>query len=174
MMYDYVNTKPPLNEETLSEYGIIEHGWLKDQASKVHKYISRKKNELGKWIYTYKQEKAEKDARKAKKQWNEKGRKKVYKKRKSQIRQARVNADRAYRTDSEKQYKVRQKQVKAARKNAHDINTEKKKQQHYSAFESYYARKGNILEGKKTAYDKRTRAKRMSGAYNRRPGKGRK
>ena len=53
-MYDYVTTKPELNEETLSEFGItIQHGYLKDAAAKVHKYISRKKNAAGKWIYTY-------------------------------------------------------------------------------------------------------------------------
>ena len=32
----------------------IEHGWLKDQAAKVHKYIKRWKNAAGKWVYQYK------------------------------------------------------------------------------------------------------------------------
>lgn len=32
----------------------IEHGWLKDQASKVHKYISRWRGKNGKWYYSYK------------------------------------------------------------------------------------------------------------------------
>lgn len=31
----------------------IEHGWLKDQAAKVHKYIKRWKNKAGKWVYQY-------------------------------------------------------------------------------------------------------------------------
>lgn len=34
----------------------IEHGWLKDQAAKVHKYISRWRGKNGKWYYRYKQE----------------------------------------------------------------------------------------------------------------------
>lgn len=32
----------------------IEHGWLKDQAAKVHKYISRWRGKNGKWYYSYK------------------------------------------------------------------------------------------------------------------------
>lgn len=32
----------------------IEHGWLKDQAAKVHKYIKRWRNKAGKWVYQYK------------------------------------------------------------------------------------------------------------------------
>lgn len=36
----------------------IEHGWLKDQAAKVHKYIKRWKNEAGKWVYQYKKPKS--------------------------------------------------------------------------------------------------------------------
>lgn len=31
----------------------IEHGWLKDQAAKVHKYIKRWRNDAGKWVYKY-------------------------------------------------------------------------------------------------------------------------
>ena len=31
----------------------IEHGYLKDQAAKVHKYIKRWKNKAGKWVYQY-------------------------------------------------------------------------------------------------------------------------
>ena len=58
-MYDYVTTKPELNEETLSEFGItIQHGYLKDAAAKVHKYIKRWKNEAGKWVYQYKKPKS--------------------------------------------------------------------------------------------------------------------
>jgi len=34
----------------------IEHGWLKDQAAKVHKYIKRWRNKAGKWVYQYKNE----------------------------------------------------------------------------------------------------------------------
>ena len=29
----------------------IQHGWLKDQAAKVHKYISRWRGKNGKWYY---------------------------------------------------------------------------------------------------------------------------
>lgn len=36
----------------------IEHGLLKDQAAKVHKYIKRWKNEAGKWVYQYKKPKS--------------------------------------------------------------------------------------------------------------------
>jgi hypothetical protein len=32
----------------------IEHGWAKDAAAKVHKYIERWKNAAGKWVYRYK------------------------------------------------------------------------------------------------------------------------
>ena len=32
----------------------IEHGWLKDQAAKVHKYIERWRGKNGKWYYSYK------------------------------------------------------------------------------------------------------------------------
>ena len=32
----------------------IEHGWLKDQAAKTHKYIKRWRNKAGKWVYQYK------------------------------------------------------------------------------------------------------------------------
>lgn len=35
----------------------IEHGWLKDQAAKVHKYIKRWRNKAGKWVYEYKEAK---------------------------------------------------------------------------------------------------------------------
>lgn len=34
----------------------IEHGWLKDQAAKVHKYIERWRGKNGKWYYRYKSE----------------------------------------------------------------------------------------------------------------------
>ena len=37
---------------------IIQHGWLKDQAAKVHKYIKRWKNDAGKWVYQYKKPKS--------------------------------------------------------------------------------------------------------------------
>ena len=49
MIYDYVNTKPPLDEV----YSELEHGWLKDQAAKVHKYIKRWKTKAGRWAYLY-------------------------------------------------------------------------------------------------------------------------
>lgn len=32
----------------------IEHGWLKDQAAKAHKYIERWRGKNGKWYYRYK------------------------------------------------------------------------------------------------------------------------
>lgn len=57
--------KPPLddlysksfNEE---EKEAIEHGWLKDQAAKVHKYIKRWKSKSGKWVYQYEKKVKEK------------------------------------------------------------------------------------------------------------------
>ena len=51
MIYDGIITKPPMEE-------IIEHGWLKDQAAKVHKYLKRWKNKAGKWVYQYKKPKS--------------------------------------------------------------------------------------------------------------------
>lgn len=48
MIYDYITTKPPLEEV------YMEHGWLKDQAAKAHKYISRWRGKNGKWYYSYK------------------------------------------------------------------------------------------------------------------------
>lgn len=46
MIYDYVNTKPPMEE--------VCHGWLKDAAAKAHKYIDRWRGKNGKWYYSYK------------------------------------------------------------------------------------------------------------------------
>lgn len=37
----------------------IEHGWLKDAAKAVHKYIKRWRNAAGKWVYQYKDSKTE-------------------------------------------------------------------------------------------------------------------
>lgn len=46
MIYDGIINKPPMEE-------IIEHGWVKDAAAKVHKYLKRWKNKAGKWVYQY-------------------------------------------------------------------------------------------------------------------------
>lgn len=61
MIYDYVNTKPPLEEL----YDELEHGWLKDTAnkiknkiSKIHKYISKHRTKDGKWVYVYSKKKS--------------------------------------------------------------------------------------------------------------------
>lgn len=159
MIYDYVNTKPPLNEETLAEYGIIEHGWLKDQAAKAHKYISRWKNAAGKWVYQYKKDKAEKDARKAKRDWIFKGVYKSYKKRKDQIATARDNANTAFRKNTKAQYNIRKNQVKTARKNASDAYKDKIKAASEAAFNSYYARKKKVQQA-------RRKKKRISGGNN--------
>lgn len=35
----------------------IEHGWLKDQAAKAHKYIERHRGKNGKWVYVYRKAK---------------------------------------------------------------------------------------------------------------------
>ena len=158
MIYDYINTKPPLNEELLSEYGIIEHGWLKDQAANVHKYIKRWKNAAGKWVYQYKQDVEKKKARQARKEWIFKGVKKTYKQRKDQISTARDNADTAFRKNAKKQYNIRKKQVKAARKNANDIYEAKKKAAAEAAFNSYYARRKKVEQARKNK-----RKRRMSG-----------
>ena len=108
MIYDYVVTKPPMEE-------IIEHGWAKDASTKVHKYIDRWRGKAGKWYYKYKSSdtgkavqrttgylkgkyfklKAKhkqkiKDEQQA--EWDKKGRKKSYKKRREQISAARTNA----------------------------------------------------------------------------------
>lgn len=41
----------------------IEHGWLKDQAAKVHKYIERWRGKNGKWYYRYKSKAQETEAK---------------------------------------------------------------------------------------------------------------
>lgn len=106
MIYDGVNTKPPI-EELYSDY--LEHGWLKDKA---HKYIDRWKGKNGKWYYRYyhakntvkrfiddrKKKKEEKLKKKQKKDWETKGRKKAYKSRKKDIAAARSNANAAYKS----------------------------------------------------------------------------
>lgn len=51
MIYDGIINKPPMEE-------IIEHGWVKDAAAKVHKYLKRWKNKAGKWVYQYKKPKS--------------------------------------------------------------------------------------------------------------------
>ena len=59
MIYDYVNTKPPL-EEVYSE---LQHGWIQGaftkMANKAHKYIEKYKNEKGKWVYRYYRKKSQ-------------------------------------------------------------------------------------------------------------------
>ena len=125
MIYDYVNTKPPLEEVCL------EHGLLGDTITKAHKYINKYMGKAGKWVYVYKkkaektiddykEDKAYTDKLKARKKWNIKGRAKVYKNRKSQIETARSNANLAYRKNPKAQYKVRSSKVKQARQNAND------------------------------------------------------
>ena len=52
MIYDCVNTKPPLEELCL------EHGWLKDNISRIHKYISKHRSKNGKWVYVYSKNKS--------------------------------------------------------------------------------------------------------------------
>ena len=37
----------------------IEHGWLKDQAAKIHKYIKRWRGKNGKWNYAYSERSAD-------------------------------------------------------------------------------------------------------------------
>lgn len=159
MIYDYVNTKPPLDEELLSNYGIIEHGWLKDQASKAHKYINRWRNSAGKWVYQYKKDKAEKEARASRRDWIFKGVYKAYKKRKNQIATARDNAATAFRKNTKAQYNIRKKQIQTARKNANDIYEAKKKAASDAAFNSYYARKKQVNQA-------RRKKKRVSGGNN--------
>ena len=156
MIYDYVNTKPPLDEELLSEYGIIEHGWLRDQAASVHKYVKRWRNAAGKWVYQYKQNVADKQARQARKEWIFKGVKKAYKQRKDQIATARDNATTAFRKNAKAQYNIRKKQVQAARKNASDIYTAKKKAASEAALNSYYARRKEIEQARKNKRKRRT------------------
>lgn len=54
MIYDYITTKPPLDENTMHEYGLtyLEHGRMKGWAAAAHKYLDRVwKN--GKWVYKY-------------------------------------------------------------------------------------------------------------------------
>lgn len=155
-MYDYVNTKPPLNEETLSEYGIIEHGWLKDQAARTHKYIKRWKNAAGKWVYQYKQDLADKQARQARKDWIFKGVKKAYKQRKDQIAAARDNANIGFRKNAKLQYNIRKKQVQAARKNASDIYAAKIEAASKAASDSYNARKQQVQQARKNKRKRRS------------------
>lgn len=53
MVYDYINTKPPLNEDTLASYGIDADSLKHWGTSRSHKYIKRWRGALGKWYYTY-------------------------------------------------------------------------------------------------------------------------
>lgn len=48
----------------------IEHGWAKDAAAKVHKYIKRWKNAAGKWIYQYKEEAKKPESHPSYANWN--------------------------------------------------------------------------------------------------------
>lgn len=118
MIYDYVNTKPPLEEV------YMEHGWLKDQAAKVHKYIKRWKTKTGRWAYLYAQNKKKK--KQAIEDRNEfyKDTGKQYVLRKFQIKKARANAKNSYKAVSTSKakdaYKVRSGKVKQARQNAND------------------------------------------------------
>lgn len=56
MNHDGIISKPTLDElynQRINQE--LEHGWLKDQAAKVHKYIRRWRGKNGKWYYEYKE-----------------------------------------------------------------------------------------------------------------------
>lgn len=63
MIYDGVQTKPPLEELYL------EHGWVKDSAAKVHKYIERWRDAAGKWRYRYQTKQYQKRANKVRRKY---------------------------------------------------------------------------------------------------------
>lgn len=146
MIYDYVNTKPPLNEETLAHYGVKGMKW-KNHIYNIKKSITTaydqyKKGLLGKRIkagvgkkylqtkFTVngvinkvkKNRQAKELSKKAAKYNSEKGRKQAYKARKNKIVNARANAKAAYdRGDRTSNYYTsteRRKQVKQAKKTA--------------------------------------------------------
>lgn len=112
MIYDYVQTKPELNEDLLMHYGVKGMKW-KNHVYKVKNSVNKaydqyKKGLLGKRVKAgvkkkYLQTKfglrgifnaieKKKLAKKGEKYNSEKGRNKTYKSRKKDIRQARANA----------------------------------------------------------------------------------
>lgn len=168
MIYDYINTKPPLDEV----YEELEHGWLRDTAKKVsekaHKYIKRWKDEYGKWRYQYyvrKNKKIESDVKAAKekyglkgvtrdarsqgkilkqrKKWNSSGRKSAYKTRKSQIRAARGSAKKSW---SKSAYRVRKDKISTARSNAKKSYNERMLNAGLNAYKSHNSRKSQIKD----------------------------
>lgn len=50
---------------------VIQHGWLKDQAAKAHKYIKRWKNKAGKWVYQYKEKIGKPESHTSYANWND-------------------------------------------------------------------------------------------------------
>lgn len=185
MIYDGIITKPPLEE-------VVEHGWLKDQAAKVHKYLDRWRGKNGKWYYRYKS-KAQEQLAKAKramngyeadevsdsreghstisrkqkakevKKWRKKGVYESYKNRKSKIASARKNADRAYRSSGSKQYKVRQNQVKQGRANASSAYKDRISNATSKAKSAYKTRKTQINLARGNAH--RAHGKKTLGVY---------
>ena len=150
MIYDGVNTKPPI-EELYLEHGL---------ADRAHKYIEKYKNAKGKWVYKYYRAKSklqgaaakarrslhgyeadevsnfkagtksraekEKDRKKFLNYYlNPKNMKKIYKNRKNQISKGRAKAYEAASKNPKVAYKTRKKQVSEARENANRAYKEK-------------------------------------------------
>ena len=149
MIYDYVNTKPPLDEV----YSELEHGWLKDQAAKVHKYIKRWKTKAGRWAYLYAKNKEK--LNQAKKDLNEfyNDPKKQYVLRKFQIKKAKNNAHKNYIATStakaKKAYKSRSSKVKQARQNASNAYTSRMNKAKQNATNTYKDRINQIRKSRR-------------------------
>ena len=149
MIYDYVNTKPPLDEV----YDELEHGWLKDQAAKVHKYIKRWKTKAGRWAYLYAKNKEK--VKKAKKDLDEfyKDTKKQYTLRKFSIKKARANANNAYKARAAKRarnaYKKRAGDIKRARQSANNAYANKMKRDKQTANKAYKDRINQIRKSRR-------------------------
>lgn len=124
----------------------IEHGWLKDQAAKTHKYIERWKNEAGFWRYRYASKRLESKAKKARgpmsaetvtqdiRNGKTTRTKDSYRSRKGSISKARQTARDSYlekirpiaTENAKSRYKTRKTDIKVARGNAHKAYGEKK------------------------------------------------
>lgn len=124
----------------------IEHGWIKNQAAKAHKYIERWKNEAGFWRYRYQSKRLESQAKKARgplsaetitkdaRNGKMTRTKDAYKSRKTGISTSRQKAHESWLNkirpiaakNAKSSYESRKSSIKAARGNAHKAYGKKK------------------------------------------------
>lgn len=155
MIYDYVQTKPELNDDLLMHYGVKGMKWHKHLKSRVAGYKLKTKHaknraiknyvegnkqgwlanayaKMKKKISQYKKTRTEKLKTKQAKDWIKKGARKSYKSRKKDIKQARANAKGIhspagqYYTSSERRKQIKQGREKASWNYA-NVNINRKK-----------------------------------------------